>query len=193
MDREKLISYAKKISSFHSRRKRMPTYSEMLQIFKLNSKNAAFKRVRMLIEEGFLEKDSKGRLLPKKISIDLPVAGSVRAGFPSPAEEETKDLMSLEEYLISNPEATYLLKVEGDSMADAGIHPGDLVLVQKNLDPKTGDIVIAQVDSEWTLKYLQKKQNKVSLKSANERYPTIIPKEELIIAGVVIANVRKYR
>jgi len=193
MEKTKLISYAKKISAFHLHNKRMPTYSEMLDIFKLSSKNAVFKRINALIREGFLEKDSKGRILPKSIARPLPLAGFVQAGFPSPAEEELQDLMSLEEYLISNPKATYLLKVEGDSMIDAGIHPGDIVLVQKNLDPKTGDIVVAQVDSEWTLKYFEKKKNKVSLKAANEKYPTIAPKQELTVAGVVIANVRKYK
>ena len=193
MDKAKLISYAKKISAFYLHSKRMPTYSEMLDIFKLSSKNAVFKRINALIKEGFLEKDAKGRILPKRIARPLPLAGFVQAGFPSPAEEELQDLMSLEEYLVSNPKATYLLKIEGDSMIDAGIHPGDIVLVQKNLDPKTGDIVVAQVDSEWTLKYFEKKKNKVSLRAANEKYPTIAPKQELTVAGVVIANVRKYK
>jgi repressor LexA len=78
-------------------------------------------------------------------------------------------------------------------MMDAGIHPGDLVLVQKNLTPKNGDIVVAQVDGDWTLKYFEKKEGAVSLRAANKKYPLITPRQELVIAGVVIANVRKYR
>jgi len=65
--------------------------------------------------------------------------------------------------------------------------------VQKNLEPRTGDIVVAQVDNEWTLKYFEKKGKKSLLLAANEKYPAIVPKQELVIAGVVVANVRKYR
>lgn len=171
----------------------MPSYSEMLSIFGLHSKNAAFKRISALIKEGYLEKDKTGRILPKKLLKPAMLLGTITAGFPSPAEEELVDTMSLDEYLIPNPQATYLLKVDGDSMIDAGIHPKDLVLVQRNLTPKTGDIVVAQIDGEWTLKYFDKKGDKVCLKAANQKYPAIIPKQELVIAGVVIANVRKYK
>ena len=85
------------------------------------------------------------------------------------------------------------MKVDGDSMIDAGIHPGDLVLVQRNLTPKAGDIVIAQVDKEWTMKYFEKRGGQITLRAANSKYPAITPRNELVIAGVVIANVRKYR
>jgi repressor LexA len=78
-------------------------------------------------------------------------------------------------------------------MIDAGICPGDLVLVDKGLAPKSGDIVIAQVDNEWTLKYFEKKGRAVYLRAANRKYPLIRPREELIIGGVVVANVRKYK
>jgi SOS-response transcriptional repressor LexA len=59
--------------------------------------------------------------------------------------------------------------------------------------PRSGDIVVAQVDGEWTLKYFTKESGKIVLKAANKKYPPIIPKQELVIAGVVIANVRKYK
>jgi|GEM_PF-85565 len=133
------------------------------------------------------------KMAPKKPSCRAKIMGVIAAGFPSPAEEELADTMSLDEYLISNPQATYLLKVDGDSMLDAGIRPGDLVLVQKNLAPRSGDIVVAQVDGAWTLKYFYKKGSSVILRAANKKYPDISPKEELVIAGVVIADVRKYK
>jgi repressor LexA len=101
--------------------------------------------------------------------------------------------MSIDEYLISNPQATFLLKVSGDSMIDAGIHPGDLVLIQKGLTPKHGDIVVACVDNQWTLKYYEKQRDRIILRAANKKYPPIEPKHELTLGGVVIANVRKYR
>src|ERR1700693_3413162 len=84
------------------------------------------------------------------------VLGSVAAGFPSPAEEELVDTLSLDDLLIQNREATFLLKVSGDSMTGAGILPGDMVIVDKGQTPKSGDIVIAEVDGAWTMKYLRK-------------------------------------
>jgi repressor LexA len=193
MDRDTLKKYAVKLDEFYLRAKRMPSYSEMLKIFGFKSKNAVFKVVQRLIKEGIILKDAAGKILPVKVQRPVRWLGFIKAGFPSPAEEETIDLMSLDEYLISNPQATFLLKVDGDSMKDAGILPGDLVLIQRNLTPRNCDIVVACVDNEWTLKYFEKLGTRVTLRSANPKYPPIIPKRELIISGVVIANVRKYK
>ena len=193
MKKETLIRYAARLREYYLKAKRMPTYSEMLGIFGLRSKNAVYKRVAALVGQGFLEKDSKCRLLPVRLHNPVKLLGTVAAGFPSPAEEENIDLMSLDDYLISNPQATYLLKVDGDSMVGAGIMPGDLVLVQKGRLPANGDIVVACVDNEWTLKFFEKNKGKVTLIAANKKYPPIEPKQELVIAGIVIANVRKYK
>jgi SOS regulatory protein LexA len=119
--------------------------------------------------------------------------GSVEAGFPSPAEEELVDTLSLDDLLIQNREATFLLKVSGDSMINAGILPGDMVIIDKGLIPKSGDIVIAQVDGEWTMKFLRKRKDDVVLVPANPKYQPIRPKTELKISGVVTAVVRKYK
>jgi len=193
MENDVMRTAVKSLSEFYAKAKRMPSYSEMLGLFGVRSKNAVFKRVDTMVKKGYFHKDEKGRLSPGRLFKPLKMLGIVTAGFPSPAEEELVDTMSLDEYLISNPEATYLLKVDGDSMLDAGIQPGDLVLVQRNLTPKSGDIVVAQVDNEWTLKFFQKRGRDVYLKAGNKKYPAIMPKNELIIGGVVIANVRKYR
>jgi repressor LexA len=120
------------------------------------------------------------------------VLGTVEAGFPSPAEEELIDTISLDDLLIKNREATFLLKVSGDSMKDAGIMPGDMVIVDRGMHPKSGDIVIAQVDGAWTMKYLQKRSDGFYLVAANPHYKPIRPKSELKVAGVVTAVVRKY-
>jgi SOS regulatory protein LexA len=193
MDKTELKKYSRMLNDFYSAARRMPSYSEMLKIFGFRSKNAVFKRISQLVKEGLLAKDRTGRLVPLKLQQPVRLLGLVQAGFPSPAEEETVDLMSIDEYLISNPQATFLLKVSGDSMIDAGIHPGDLVLIQKGLTPKHGDIVVACVDNQWTLKYFEKQKGKVILRAANKKYPPIEPKQELVLGGVVIANVRKYR
>ncbi|HTW96156.1 MAG TPA: S24 family peptidase, partial [Candidatus Methylomirabilis sp.] len=99
---------------------------------------------------------------------------------------------SLDEYLIENKEATFILKVSGESMIDAGIMPGDMVLVERGRDPRDGDIVIAEVDNAWTMKYFRKKGNKIILEPANKKFSPIIPKSDLRVAAVVRSVIRKY-
>ena len=132
-----------------------------------------------------MERDAKLRLIP--------MLGTVEAGFPSPAEESLADNISLDDLLIQNRAASFLVKVSGDSMTGAGIMPGDMVIVDKGQVPKSGDIVIAEVDGQWTMKYLRKRGEDVLLVPANPKYQPIRPKRELKISGVVTAVVRKYR
>lgn len=125
--------------------------------------------------------------------VELQFVGHISAGFPSPAEEELFEYISLEEWLIRNPNSTYLIKVYGESMIEAGILPGDFVLVERGLTPKNGDIVIAEVDGEWTMKYFRKQGEEILLVPANSHFPPIKPMESLKIFGVVVGVVRKYR
>ena len=171
----------------------MPSFSELGELTGIRSKGAVSKFINKLIQNNVLEKDEKGKLIPKSIAAAARVLGTVEAGFPSPAEEELADTMSLDDFLIQNPQSTFLLKVSGDSMSGAGILPGDMVIVDKGQSPKSGDIVIAEVDGEWTMKYLRKRGSDVALIPANPKYKPIKPKKELKIAGVVTAVVRKYK
>lgn len=123
---------------------------------------------------------------------ELKVLGLVEAGFPSNVDEELTDTMSLDEYLIDNRDATFLLKVKGDSMKDAGILPGDMVIVERGKTPKIGDIVVAEIDGEYTMKYFRKKGKEIFLEPANKKYKNIYPKETLSVVAVVKALVRKY-
>ncbi len=190
---EKLRSRVEDISRFYHQKGRMPSFSEIGEMVGLRSKNAVSKLVNKLEELKVLGRDPKGRLVPGSIAFYVKMLGTVEAGFPSPAEEELTDTLSLDDLLIQNREATFLLKVSGDSMSGAGILPGDMVLVDKGQAPKSGDIVIAEVDGEWTMKYLKKRGENVALIPANQKYQPIRPKKELKIAGVVTAVVRKYK
>jgi repressor LexA len=194
MDRTRRTSrdVERKISEFFLRNRRMPTYSEMTALLGVRSKSVVHFWVKKLLGEGALEKDSKGFLRPLRPAFPLPLVGEIQAGFPSPAEEELRDLISLDEYLITRPESSFLLKVSGDSMAGAGIMPGDLVIVEKGREPQSGDIILAQVDGEWTMKYFSKRGGRIILEAANEKYPPIRPKEELRVGGVITAVIRKY-
>ncbi len=190
---DRMRSRIRGIAQFYRKTGRMPSFSEIGEITGLRSKNAVFKLVGRLEEMNVLGRDRKGRLVPGSIASPVRVLGTVEAGFPSPAEEELVDTLSLDDLLIQNREATFLLKVSGDSMSGAGILPGDLVLVDKGQTPKSGDIVIAEVDGQWTMKYLRKRRDSVLLLPANPKYKPIAPKSELRIAGVVTAVVRKYK
>jgi len=193
VNEKKLQSKISAIRKFHEKNGRMPSYSEIGDLIGFRSKNAVFKLIDKLQSLRILEKDKKGRLIPLSLINPVRVLGTVEAGFPSPAEEELVDTMSLDDLLIQNREASFLLKVSGDSMTGAGIMPGDMVIVDKSQTAKSGDIVIAQVDGEWTLKYLRKRGEHVSLIAANPKYQPIKPKNELKIAGVVTAVLRKYK
>jgi len=190
---DKLKTRIKDITLFYNERGRMPTFSETGQLTGLRSKNAVSKLINVLQKLGVLDKDKTGRLIPKSIANPVRILGTVEAGFPIPAEEELADTISLDKLLIENPTATFMLKVSGDSMSDAGILPGDMVIVDKGQDPKNSDIVIAEVDGKWTMKYLKKRGDSITLVPANPKYKPIRPKNELKIAGVVTAVVRKYR
>lgn len=181
-----------KIAGFYHANRRMPSYQEIMQLTGFRSKNAVHKLVNRLVELGHLQKDATGRLLPTRHVQAIPWLGTVVAGYPSPAEEELLDVISLEEYLIAKKEATYMLRVQGDSMIEAGIMPGDIVLVERREQAKHGEIVIAQVDGEWTLKRFCKKGKKVTLEAANKKYAPVVPREELRIAAVVCGLIRKY-
>jgi repressor LexA len=177
---------------FVNREKRMPGYREMLALFDYRSKNAVHGLLQKLAELGYVTR-KQGKIAPAaRLRGAIRLLGSVQAGFPSPAEEELLDTLNLDEFLVARPESTFMLKVTGDSMVEAGIHPGDLVLAERGRTPKSNDIVIAQVDGEWTMKYFVKDKKGIRLEAANRRYAPIRPQRSLEIAGVVRTVIRKY-
>ena len=182
-----------KLRGFYSSHDRLPSFGEIAELFNYASRNSAVGLVKRLIKNGYLLKSAKGKLLTTPLFHQkLKLLGAVSAGFPTPEEEELRNSLSLEKHLINNINATYMLEVKGDSMLNAGILPGDLVLVEKGKTPRVGDIVIAQVDGEWTMKYFRKKAGKAFLEAANPKYSDIHPQNELIIGGVVVSSCRKY-
>ena len=191
--------YQTKIESFYSQNKRMPTYSEMMKLFDFKSKNAVYKVVEKLMDAGLVAKDHLGRLMPTKTFaeniISVPMLGFVTAGFPATVEEELADMVNLDDLLIEKKASTYMLEVDGDSMIDAHIENGDMVLVEKVKDSsqaKDGEIVIAEVDGEYTMKYLRKDGSKVWLEPANKNYKPIYPEHSLNVIAILKAVIRKY-
>ncbi len=178
--------------SYYKKNGRMPSYSEICTLFGYKSKNAAFRLVDKLVKLGVIAKSNGGKLVPASLNKPVRVLGTVQAGFPTPAEEEMLDSVSLDDYLIRNPQSSFLVRVAGESMIDEGIRPDDMVIVERGRNPRNGDIVLAQIDGEWTLKFYEKRGAEVRLIPGNKKFPVLIPKQELNVAGVVSSVVRKY-
>lgn len=185
-------AYLDKLRGFYEEERRLPSYGELARELGFKSKNAAVYVVQKWLEQGVVKKDSAGKLVPGAGFGGLRLLGTVAAGFPSAVEEDVGETVSLDDWLVKRREATYMLTVSGDSMIDAGIQPGDRVLLERGRSPKHGDIVVAEVDHEWTLKTFEKSAGRISLVPANKKYKVITAEEEILIAGVVTAVIRKY-
>ena len=180
-----------KVKLFYKNHRRLPSYSEMLQLFGFSSKNSVYKLVQKWLEEGFLKKEDN-KLAPTTKFFALPFLGIIKAGYPILAEEN-RNYLSLDEYLIGDPQSSFLLKVSGDSMVDAGIFDEDIVIIERTKQATLGDIVLAEIDREWTLKILRKDAKGITyLEAANPKYPFFYPKKELNVFGVVKAVIRKF-
>ena len=129
----------------------------------------------------------------KKVKIPL-LSDSVSAGFPSPADDYTEENIDLNEHLISNPFSTFFLRVKGDSMINSGIKDKDLIIVDKSLTAKPGNIIIAMIDGEFTIKRLSIKNNELYLKAENHKYPDFSFRNHIDIQiwGVVIYSIHSY-
>lgn len=120
---------------------------------------------------------------------------SISAGFPSPAEDYVETALDLNEYLVNNPAATFMVRVSGDSMLDAGIHDGDVLVVDRSREPRPGLIVVAVLDGELTVKRLLQQGETYVLAPENPQYQPIEIQEgrDLHIWGVVTGMVRRFR
>ncbi len=122
-------------------------------------------------------------------------SGSVVAGFPSPAEQYTDTPLDLNDLLVKRPAATFFLRVQGDSMIGEGIREDDLLVVDRSITPVSGDVIIAAVDGEFTVKYYRNDKDGLRLEPANSAYPVIRLKsgQELDYFGKVTAVIHSYQ
>lgn len=121
--------------------------------------------------------------------------GHVRAGFPSPADDFLVKRHDLNELLITHPAATFFWRARGLSMAAAGIGDGDILLVNRAKQPRHGNIVIAELDNDFTVKYLHQRAGRVKLCAADPTFPDILMKDgqQLTIVGVVTAVIKQFK
>ena len=186
------------IREFQRKKGYSPSLSDLAVAFGVRSKNAIAKVVNALVRNGYLHKDPKGRIKIMEIqeavssALRLPLFGPISAGFAAPAEEQAEELVTLEDYLVRDRNKTFLLRVKGDSMINAGIQEGDLVVVERGANPRVGEIVVGVLDGEFTLKRLKRDKGKFYLQAENDRYPDLFALDELQVAGVVKGVVRRY-
>jgi DNA polymerase V len=128
----------------------------------------------------------------KKVWLEL-CGWKVPAGFASPAADHTRKRIDLNDHLIRNGAATHIFKVKGDSMIDIGIYEGDALLIDRSIEPRHGNIVLAVLNNDFTVKRLHRRGGVIKLVPENPRYPTIVVKEEeeFSIWGVVTYNLHK--
>jgi repressor LexA len=200
---EKQEAVLKFIEEYQMAYGKSPTLREMREHFGVSSDNSILKHLKALEEKGHIQKDDtprgiqllgsiKEKLTQAAESVKLPVLGFIPAGGPVMTEEYVNGYMTVGEELAKNSSDFFLLNVTGNSMIDAGIFEGDLVVVNSKKEPRDGDIVVALVDNGNTLKRFIRKDGKVYLKAENKDYNDIYPENELMVQGVVTALIRQY-
>ena len=176
-----------------------PSLAEMAEFLNVKSKNAVAKLLKSLEENDFIETSGKARGITvlnslsnslEKGLVRVPLLGSVQAGSPHFAEEYIEEWINLPQTLVKGRRDVFLLKVRGDSMINAGMFEGDLVIVRPTKDVKNNDIVVALLHDEATVKRFIQIKNRSYLKAENPDYPNIYPKEEWMIQGKVVGVIR---
>lgn len=186
--------YLAKLQDYYADWKSIPSYAALCDVFGIASKSWVKAILDRLIKAGFIEKTPDGMLIPTRDFFARPLAeSSVPAGMPVTVSATQGDYYVIDEMLIEKPSTTTLIPVKGDSMIDAGIHNGDVAVVEKRHVANIGDIVVAIVDNEFTLKTLDKERGQYILRPANPAYPVIRPQGTLEIFGVLVGLIRKYR
>jgi repressor LexA len=186
--------YLAKLQDYYADWKSIPSYAKLCEVFGIASKSWVKAILTRLNTVGFIERTPDGAWIPTRQFFTRPLAeSSVQAGMPMPVMATQGDYFIIDEMLIDTPSETILIPVKGDSMVEAGIHDGDVAVVEKRNLANIGDIVVAIVDNEFTLKTLDKERGKYILRPANAAYAVIRPQGSLEIFGVLIGLIRKYR
>lgn len=185
--------YLAALRTYWKRHQTFPAMGKLTEIVGLSSSSSVFALIGRLTEAGYLER-VEGRIAPTRKFFGRPLLGRVRAGLPEPASQEQPEVLTIDDYLIDDPNRTALVTVRGDSMRDAGLLDGDLVVVETSAATKAGDIVVAVVDGEMTVKTLRlDRKGQFFLEPANPAYEPIKARGSLEIVGVVIGSFRRFR
>lgn len=187
--------YLGSLRDYYAEARRIPSYQRICELMGFASKTAAKKLLDRLEAAGFVERTpDDDAWMPTLRFFERPLAEvAVRAGASDMIEGSQGELLLIDQYLVRQPSRTVMVPVKGDSMIDAGIRDGDLVVVERAKAAQAGDFVVAIVDDEFTLKELGLEKGQFILKPHNPAYPVIRPRGQLEIYGVVTGLVRRYR
>jgi len=181
-----------------------PSTRELMAHLGYRSPRSGAVIINQLIDKGFLRRKSDGGLPIIKNpeehdsshaqTVDVPLVGSAACGMPMLAEENIEDMIPVSVKLARVPHKYFLLKAKGDSMDEAGINDGDLVLVKQQFDARNGDIIVALIDDEATIKEFQSYGNTIILKpkSTNKYHKPIILSRDFKIQGIVITSIPNF-
>jgi repressor LexA len=187
-------AYLEKLQDYYAEHKVIPSYSVLATLWGISAKSWVAECVKRFEEAGFLDWTPDRQLKPGARFFERRLADSaVHAGLPNPAISDGYDLITLDDWLVKIPSKTALVRVKGDSMIDAGIREGDLLVVEVQPNANVGEVVVAIVDNEFTVKYLEREKGAFVLKPANKAYPVIRPKGRLEIFGVMAGLARRTR
>lgn len=183
--------YLKRFQEFYFKYRTLPTMEECKEILGLSSKSSIHNFFQEMLGAGYLDK-REWRYYPADRLSSIPFFESIQAWLPTPASDDLIDEISLEKYLVDTPLDTVFIKVVGESMIDAGIHEGDGIIVHKWAPHKYWDMVVAVVDGDFTVKFIQQDADgKAYLEPANENFSNIYPEWSMEIFGVVTGSFRK--
>lgn len=170
-----------------------PTIREIASWFGFKSTGTVRDYLNILIKKGYIKKTpkkSRAIELAKNIALRIPVIGSIHAGMPNLAYEEINEYLTIEDFLPNTGQDIFALRIQGDSMIDKQIFEGDLAIVKKQALADDGNIVVALIDDEATVKILRKDNKTLYLEPANKNYALI--RKEFKIIGKVIATIRRH-
>jgi SOS regulatory protein LexA len=184
--------YLAKLQDYYAENGVVPSFSVIASLVGLKSTSAVSVLVDRLKASGHLASTPERRLIPGARFFERVLADTVRAGVPMPSNDIRSDVVSIDRHLVEKPSHTVLLSVRGDSMVDAGLLDGDTIVVIKGAPTKVGDIVVAIVDNEFTVKFLAKDKRGFYLQAGNKEFEPIRPKDQLEIFGPVTGSFRKY-
>jgi repressor LexA len=181
------------LQGYYAEHRVLPSYARLMSLLGFASKSAIKKVLERLADAGMLERTLDGDWAPSERFFERAIATQpVPAGTPISADADIHEQISIDRFLIDQPAKTVLIRVKGDSMVDAGIHDGDLAVVERKTEATQGDIVVAIVDDEFTLKTLARDKDGYHLLPANPNYSVIRPNGKLEIFGVLVGLVRRY-
>ena len=182
-----------RLRDHYARHGTLPSYAGIGELVGFKAKNAAVKLASRLTVAGYLRPAPGGKLAPTARFFELPVFDSpVPAGMAvSVQSQEPSELVTIDSYLIDAPSKTVLLRVKGDSMQGAGVLDGDLAVVERSSNATAGELIIAVIDGEFTLKELGYEGEQPVLIPHNDRFPLLRPERDLEIFGIVRGIVRR--